>query len=170
MTHAERNLRQEHHVVHDYANLVVTGRMVIDPNINHAMELAYGANGHVGHAFYMNCRKMFEFFMRHPKLPYLRASYFTPPGINYNLAEWTNTVQKYMNAQLLHVGAGRVNNTIPLDGAKNPVYLADFENAWKLFMSSLISQHRDIFRDEIDYRLTDAHFTICGSLGKEFIP
>ncbi len=74
-----------------------------------------------------------------------------------------------MNDQLLHVGVRRVNNTIPNDGTKNPVYLTDFENAWKAFMSNLNQQHRDIFRDEIDYRLTDAHFTICGSLGKEFI-
>lgn len=165
----DRNKRLEHHVVHDYANLVVTGRMVIDPKINYALELAYGANGHVWHAFYMNCRKMFEFFRRPSKFPYLRASRFTPPGVTYTFTEWTNTVQDYMNAQLLHVGAGRVDNTIPNDGVKTVDYLADFENAWKTFMSSLNLQHRDIFRDEIDYRLTDPHFMICGTLGKEFI-
>jgi len=169
MTPQDRNKLLEHHVVQDYANLVVTGRMVIDPKINHALELTYGANGHVWHAFLMNCRKMFEFFRRPPEYPYLRASHFTSPGVTYSFPEWSNDVQRYMNDQLLHVGMRRVHNTIPNDGAKNVEYWADFEGAWQMFMSSLNPQHRDIFRDEIDYRLTNSHFHICGTLGKEYI-
>jgi hypothetical protein len=58
MTHKERRLRPEHHVVHDYANLVSSGRLKIDPRINHQLELIWGANSHVWHMFYVNCRKM----------------------------------------------------------------------------------------------------------------
>jgi hypothetical protein len=36
-------------------------------------------------------------------------------------------------------------------------------------MRSLKPEHKDIFRDEIDFRLSDAEFKFCGSLGKEFI-
>ena len=36
-------------------------------------------------------------------------------------------------------------------------------------MRSLKPEHRDTFRDEIDFRLRDPEFRICGTLGKEFI-
>jgi len=37
-------------------------------------------------------------------------------------------------------------------------------------MKSLKPQHREIFRDEIDFRLQEREFQFCGTLGKEFIP
>jgi hypothetical protein len=70
---------------------------------------------------------------------------------------------------MLHVGAGRVNNTIIMDSHNDPKYSADFEQAWGLFMSNLKPEHKDIFRDQIDYRLTNPTFGICGSLYKELI-
>ena len=37
-------------------------------------------------------------------------------------------------------------------------------------MGNLKPQHRDIFREEIDFRLQDQEFAFCGTLGREFIP
>jgi hypothetical protein len=169
MTHEERRLRPQHHVVHDYANLLSTGRLVIDPRINHNLELIWGANGHVWHMFYTNCRKMFEFFKDGPDGKYVRASQFLARKVDFPFSHWNRAVQAFMNAHMLHVGAGRVRNTIIMDGHDDPQYLADFEEAWGLLMGNLKPEHKDVFRDEIDYRLTNPTFRICGSLGKELI-
>jgi hypothetical protein len=169
MTREERRRRKEYHVVNDYADLVVTGKMITNPEINRDLERAHGANGHVWHSFYVSGRKMFEFFKHAPNGKYLRASEFLAHDIEFGFQHWTHAVQDFMNAHLLHVGAGRVTNTINMDGALDKQYLADFEEAWKQMMTNLKPAHKDVFRDEIDYRLTDAHFRICGTLGREFI-
>ena len=75
-----------------------------------------------------------------------------------------------MNAHLLHVGMDRMDNEIINDGRNDKQYFADFEGAWQTLMKSLKPQHREIFRDEIDFRLQDREFQFCGTLGKEFIP
>ena len=56
------------------------------------------------------------------------------------------------------------------DGRDDIQYFADFEGAWQTLMKSLKPQHREIFRDEIDFRLQEREFQFCGTLGKEFIP
>jgi hypothetical protein len=37
-------------------------------------------------------------------------------------------------------------------------------------MRSLKAEHRDIFREEIDFRLQDREFAFCETRGREFIP
>ena len=69
----------------------------------------------------------------------------------------------------MHVGAGRVINTKVSTGGEDSRYLADFEEAWMLLMKNLKPQHRNIFKDEIDYRLSAPEFHNCGTLGKEYI-
>jgi hypothetical protein len=83
---------------------------------------------------------------------------------------WNDKVQEFMNAHLLHVGMGRMDSEIINDGRNDKQYFADFEGAWQTLMKSLKPQHREIFRDEIDFRLQDREFQFCGTLGKEFIP
>jgi hypothetical protein len=72
-----------------------------------------------------------------------------------------------MNAQLLHVGESRLTNEQVSTGAGDLHYFGDFQNAWEAMMKSLKPQHREIFRDEIDFRLSAAEFTFCGTLGKD---
>jgi hypothetical protein len=75
-----------------------------------------------------------------------------------------------MNAHLLHVGMGRVYNEIINDGRQDKKYFEDFESAWKTFLRSVKAEHRDIFREEIDFRMQNREFAFCGTLGREFIP
>ena len=75
-----------------------------------------------------------------------------------------------MNEHLLHVGMGRMENELINDGSHDKEYFADFEAAWRTLMRSLKPQHRDVFRDEIDFRPSDREFQFCGTLGREFVP
>jgi len=169
MTAEERRLRPEHHVVNDYANLVRTGILVTTAQLNLDLERAHWANGHVWEMFYVNCRKMFEFFSYGPHTKYLRAADFLAQRVEFPFAHWDRAVQDFMSAHILHVGAGRLNNTVIMDGHDDPLYLADFQKAWGLLMANLKPEHKDTFREEIDYRLTNPAFGICGKLGSEFI-
>ncbi len=168
MTLQERRLRPEHHVVHDYANLVSSG-LLRDENYIAQLLAIPTANSHAWHAFYTNCRKMFEFFVydSHPR--YLRAQNYIGEKLPYAFRYWTHGVQHHMEGHLLHVGGDRTENEIEWTGADDKEYLADFQNAWVALMKNLKPEHKDVFRDEIDFRLTDAEFQFCGSLGKESI-
>ena len=57
MTPEERRKRPEHHVVHDYANLVSSG-LLRQPKYVALLLQIPTANSHAWHAFYTNCRKM----------------------------------------------------------------------------------------------------------------
>ena len=171
MTPEERRKRPEHHVVHDYANLVSSWRLREPHHVAELMRIPT-ANGHAWHAFQMNCRKMFEFFKYKPdpKGTYLRAAYFIDGDFGYTFVHWNDTVQEFMNAHLLRVGMERIDNEIINDGKHDKKYFEDFESAWQTLMRSLKAEHRDIFREEIDFRLQDREFAFCGTLGREFIP
>jgi hypothetical protein len=114
---------------------------------------------------------MFEFFKYKPdgKGTYLRAAHFIDGELGFTFIHWTDNVQEFMNAHLLHVGMDRMDNEIVNDGRSDAKYFGDFEGAWQTMMCRLKPQHRDIFRDEIDFRLSDLEFTFCGTLGREFI-
>ena len=168
MTLEERRLRPEHHVVHDYANLLSSGLLRDKRYIAQLLNIPT-ANSHAWHAFYMNCRKMHEFFTYQRSKTYLTAQQFVKPRVTFAFQHWTDDVQKFMNTHLLHVGGGRVTNKIVSTGADDKEYLAEFQGMWEKMLRNLKPGHKDIFLDEIDFRLTESEFKICGSLGKEFI-
>ncbi len=169
MTNEERRKRPEHHVVHDYANLVSSGRLITDKKSNDELLKIAPVNSHVWHAFYMNCRKMCEFFKDGPSRKYLRAQQFLlRPDVPFTFKHWTKAVQQHMNIHLMHVGGERATRDVVWTGADDKLYLEDFENAWELFLKNLKDKHKAIFKDEIEYRL-NSEFRHCGTLGKEFI-
>jgi len=170
MTPEERRKRPEHHVVHDYANLVSSG-LLRQPEYVALLLQIPTANSHTWHAFYTNCRKMYEFFVYDPHPRYLRAQDFIGNKLPYAFKYWTaNDVQRHMEGHMMHVGGDRLDNEVVWTGADDQDYLADFQNAWMALMGDLKPQHRDIFREEIDFRLQDREFAFCGTLGREFIP
>lgn len=168
LTPEERRKRPEHHVVHDYANLVSSGLLITDRKSNDALLKIAPVNSHVWHAFYMNCRKMYEFFHHQRSKDYLRARQFVKPGVTFTFEHWTDDVQKFMNTHMLHVGGGRVTNTKVSTGADDKSYLAEFQGMWEKMLKNLQDKHKEIFREEIEHRL-DSEFRHCGTLGKELI-
>jgi hypothetical protein len=170
MTHEEHCKRPEHHVVHDYANLVSSGLLITDEESNDRLFKLAPVNSHVWHAFYMNCRKMHEFFTYQPSKTYLTAQQFVKRGVTFTFQHWTDEVQNFMNTHMLHVGGGRVSNETKSTGANDKSYLAEFQGMWEKMLGNLKDQHKDVFRDEILYRLEyPGEFKHCGTLGKEFI-
>ena len=168
MTPEERRKRPEHHVVHDYANLLSSGLLRSENFIAQLMNIPT-ANSHAWHAFYTNCRKMFEFFTYKPNSRYLRAQDFLGKELPYTFQHWTASVQHHMEGHMMHVGGDRTANEVVWTGADDKKYLADFQNAWAALMKNLKPEHRNAFRDEIDFRLLDVEFKFCGSLGRELI-
>ena len=168
MTPEERRKRPEHHVVHDYANLVSSGLLITDLKSNDALLKIAPVNSHVWHAFYMNCRKMYEFFHHQKSKGYLRAQQFVKPGVTFTFQHWTADVQMFMNAHMLHVGGGRLTNKKVSTGADDNSYLAEFQGMWEKMLENLQDKHKETFREEIEHRL-DSEFRHCGTLGKELI-
>jgi hypothetical protein len=168
MTPEERRGRPEHHVVHDYANLVSSGLLVTDRKSNDALLKIAPVNSHVWHAFYLNCRKMYEFFHHQKSKKYLRAQQFVRPGVIFTFRHWTEDVQNFMNTHMLHVGGGRVTNKKVSRGGDDTSYLAEFQEMWEKMLKNLQEKHKETFREEIEHRL-DSEFQHCGSLAKELL-
>jgi len=133
MTQEERRVRPEHHVVHDYANLISSGLLITDPVSNNRLVKIAPVNSHVWHAFYMNCRKMFEFFQYKPSGSYLRAQQFLAKDVTFKFGHWTHTVQHHMDIHLMHVGGDRVTGNIAWTGLDDKRCLEDFQIAWATF-------------------------------------
>jgi hypothetical protein len=172
MTQEERRKCPAHHVVHDFANLVSSGRIRLKGEHMGVDLLSIApVNSHNWHAFYMNCRKMYEFFCYPEKNDYLRARHFLERDVNFKLQfnHWTTAVQKHMEIHIMHVGGSRTTREVVWTGSDDPLYLADFEAAWKKFLSNLTPYYGGRFKNEIDYRL-NSEFRHCGDLGRPFIP
>jgi hypothetical protein len=168
-TQQERCRRAEHHVVHDYANLVSSGKMVVNgKHLGTDLLTLAPVNSHVGHAFYAYCRDMYEFFHYKPKGGYRRAQDFLAKQVTFVFSHWTRAVQEHMEIHLLHSGDQRTEREVVWTGENNGFYLADFESAWALLMGNLKDEHKKNFKDEIDHRV-NSEFRHCGDLGKHFI-
>jgi hypothetical protein len=169
MKDEQRRKRPEHHAVHDYANLVSSG-LLRDAKYTAQLLVIPTANTHVWHAFYANCRKMFEFFTYAPNSDYIRAQDFLGKKLPYTFQHWRQKgAQHHMQGHMMHVGGDRLKNEVPWTGGDDLLYLADFQSAWRVLMENLKDEHKDTFREEIDFRLTAEEFKFCGTLGKEFI-
>jgi hypothetical protein len=156
VTPDEQRQRPSHHIVHDYANLVSSGQMAVSGN-HKGQNLLAPLNTHVGHAFYMNCRKMYEFFTYGPsnKFDDMRAAEFTKGPVSYVFTEWNRGIHLHMDKQLMHVSRDRTTRTSIWEGHnENPLFLAEFQAAWKLFIDDLRDECKDEFKEEI--RLTVA--------------
>lgn len=139
------------HVVHDYANLVSSGTMAIngehsnDKTREPVVLLDYTPlNHHVGEAFLMNCRKLYDFFMsRGSQGDDIRARDFLANPPTFCLPTW-GSLSKQMNKQLLHVT--RCRGKVWNGQRETQQLLAEFMNAWELFLSQLQEPYLSEFR------------------------
>lgn len=138
------------HVVHDYANLLSSGKMA-DSGYCNDVKLRYNTplNHHVGEAFLMNCRKMEEFLSarRNPRHTNdLRASDFLDSIEAFEIPTWTPW-RDAMNDQLLHVSRKR---DMPWNGHKvNKQLLQEFIDAWGRFRGKVKTEYKDKFDEQI---------------------
>ena len=157
MTEQARRLMAVRHVVHDYANLVSSGTMVVN---GHHLGQGFDppVNTHIGHAFLVNCRKMYEFFMyppsTNPAYDDIRATHFLPQAVTFNLSNWARW-HDAMNKQLMHVTFARVEKPKKWEGHdENQLFLDEFKKAWKDLLRNLRgTMYKSRFDDEIAERL-----------------
>jgi hypothetical protein len=140
MTEHERNLAAVHHVVHDYANLVSSGTMVVN---GHHLGKGFEPpiNTHLQHAFLVNCRKMYEFLLyspsTNPKYDDIRAAHYLGRVETFDLSNWA-LWHESMNKQLLHVTFARVERPKQWEGYnENKLFLEEFMKAWTAFRGHL---------------------------------
>jgi len=147
MTDEERRKWPEHHLVHDYANLVSSGLLRSEQYIAQLLNIPT-ANSHAWHAFYINCRKMHEFFTYQRSKTYLTAQQFVKPGVTFTFQYWTDDVQKFMNTHMLHVGGCRVTNTRISAGADDKKYFAEFQGMWEKMLADELADTVGIVRND----------------------
>jgi hypothetical protein len=160
MTPDQQRQRPSHHVVHDYANLLSSGEMVVSHS-HKGQLLIPPINTHVAHAFYLNCRKMYDFFMKplskDPKFDDLRAVEFTKSAISYSFKAWSDDIHDHFNKALMHVARVRTTRPRVWEGyEENPLFLQEFTDAWKLFIDDLKDDLKDEFKEEIQLKVTSA--------------
>ncbi len=156
----EERLEAVHHVVHDYANLVSSGTMTVAGRYQ-TTGLVPPVNTHVGHAFLVNCRKMYEFFLYEPSKDDIRAKHFLTPSLalTFDLLNW-GTWHNAMNKQLMHITFTRVTKPKQWEGHdENKLFLDEFMKAWKEFRRNLKEPYKSKFDSEIAKKL---------KLGSEF--
>lgn len=145
------------HIVHDYANLVSTGEL----KRQQGDRMAPPIDTHVGEAFLLNCRKMYDFFVKPERgrgEDDLGVEMYLPAGSipAFNLDSWKRW-HKTMNKQLFHVTATR--NT-PYPGHHYDMLILDeFHAAWKLMLSRLPQTFRKKFEYQIAERLKAKHYS-----------
>lgn len=149
-------LQAVHHVVHDYANLVSSGTMAVAGGYQ-GQGFIPPVNTHVGHAFLVNCRKMYEFFMYKPstnvKRDDIRAAHFLSRKVDFDLSNWA-LWHDAMNKQLMHVTLARVQKPKSWEGHnENKLFLDEFKSTWKKFLRNLDEQYKSRFEDEIAEKL-----------------
>jgi hypothetical protein len=136
------------HVVHDYANLVSAGSMKLsDRHAGKALEPP--VNTHVGEAFLMNCRKMYEFFVYDHKKDYIRASLYLKQTVKFKLASWA-LWHEAMSNQLLHLTLARASRPKVWEGHnENRLFLDEFRSAWQLMLRNLKDEFKTEFEAQI---------------------
>ena len=135
------------HIVNDYTNLVSSGTLIYQaptPPIN----------THVQYSFLVECRKFAAFFWnnRGRKRNDIVSKDYLTTKLSIKLPVW-KAWHEHMNVHLLHLSYDRLNSTIQWDGhTVNADLLAEFQQAWKLFLSKVEEPYKSEFERQIQVR------------------
>jgi hypothetical protein len=150
MTIVDRQ-RAIHHVVHDYANFVSSAEMVIT-----GRHLCQGfqspINTHLSHAFYLNCRKMADFFCKTKpdKDDVVAAHYVSTIMFSLPISDdWRDPINK----QLAHITYARDTKPREITREVQQDLYNELKQAWKAFGKHLPEPYRSDFDREIAEKL-----------------
>ena len=141
-----------HHVVHEYANFVSSAEMVRHGTDIYGTHFQPPINTHVSHAFYLNCRKLADFFQNRlgPDKDDILAEHFLP---GYRAAlpicdGWRTP----MNKQLAHVTYYRDKSSREIDSAACMELYRELKSTWRDFRTGLPEPFRSEFVRKIKER------------------
>ena len=141
------------HVVHEYANFVSSADMVEHGwDIDHKLFKA-PINTHVSHAFYLNCRKLADFFQKRQgryKRDIMAEDYV--PGFSAPLpvyAEWRDPI----NRQLAHVTYDRITKPKEIKKEARKAIYEELKHTWREFRKGLVgSPYEAEFKEQVSLR------------------
>jgi hypothetical protein len=125
------------HVIHEYANFVSSAEMVLSGLDIDGIPFKPPINTHVSHAFYLNCRKLADFFQnRRGGNDDIVAEHYAP-GFSALLPvcdDWRGP----MNKQLTHVTYAREKGGREIDGTASRALYAELKRTWREFRAKLV--------------------------------
>lgn len=134
MTAEERRLRQAiRHVVHEYANFVSSAEMTLTGRDIDGNYFAPPINTHVSHAFYLNCRKLADFFLNiqsRERDNVLANHYVSGYRKQLNVhSRW----RKRINKQLAHLTYARDGGPREIKARTQRLLYAEMKKTWSAF-------------------------------------
>jgi hypothetical protein len=123
-----------HHIVHEYANFVSSAEMTIHGKDIDGAFFKPPLNTHVGHAFFLNCRNLADFFQNRPS----RGGNDDVFALHFVLGyccklpvfdEWRTRINK----QLAHVTYSRDVDSREIDKAAQKALYSEISNTWREF-------------------------------------
>lgn len=142
------------HVVHEYANFVSSAKMVIDGLDIDGVRFKPPINTHVAHAFYLNCRKMFDFFTDKGGSDDILAKHYTSgfkpdPVRDLPVSKENCAKGGPINKQLAHITYTRNREIKP--AACKAMY-QELKETWRTFREKLIEPYKSEFQSQIRKR------------------
>lgn len=151
MTEDERKrFKAIHHVVHEYANFVSSAEMVLTGKDTDGKALNPPVNTHVSHAFYLNCRKLADFFQNKKYSGDVKVEHFVP-GHEAKLRVFDRWRQR-IDRQLAHVTYARDTSAREIRPITQRALYRELRNAWRQFRRKLPEMYADEFMNKVKQR------------------
>lgn len=126
-----------HHIVHEYANFVASAEMAIRGRDCDGRGFEPSINTHVSHAFYLNCRKLADFFQNRTErnaddvvAMHFAVGYFAKLPVN---DRW----RKAINKQLAHVTYSRDISPEEITAEAQLALYDELKSEWRRFRAAL---------------------------------
>ena len=125
------------HVIHEYANFVSSAEMVLSGCDIDGAYFKPPINTHVGHAFYLNCRKLADFFQNRQGSDHddIMAKEYVPT-FHANLTV-CDIWRIPMNKQLAHVTYYRDSKANEIDSPACMALYTELKGTWRQFRQGL---------------------------------
>jgi hypothetical protein len=146
-TDERRRFKAIHHVVHEFANFVSSAEMVLAGVDIYGKPFKAPINTHVSHAFYLNCRKLADFFQNRKYLDDIKAEHFVP-GYKAKLPvfdRWRARIDK----QLAHVTYTRDTDSREMGRRTQRALYTELQTAWRRFRRKLPQLYADQFAKKV---------------------
>lgn len=141
-----------HHVVHDYANFASSAQMRRTGKDSCGNALLPPVNTHVGHAFYLNCRKMTDFLQnkKSGQDDDVLAEHYVP-GFKACLPT-NDKLRRPLNKQLAHVTYTRISDPHDISREECQKLEDEIRSEWRRFLEELMRASPD-YADEFKRNL-----------------
>jgi hypothetical protein len=147
-----KRLKAVHHVVHEYANFVSSAEMVQSGKDINGKYFEPPINTHVSHAFYLNCRKLSDFFRN------VASKHGDNIMARHFVTRFTASLpvcRKWrdpMNKQLAHVDYARDTNAREIDRKACGALYKELKTTWRRFRRRLREPYKSEFARKIKER------------------